>query len=269
MGMTDLPMQERAMSSDALLPSRNTGLVMAGNLFNNRVSLAGGVFNDFLDKEQPSSPSNNSTQVVGRLTWVPYKSENESTLLHLGVGLRKANIREGASISTEPEINLAPLYIDTGFIDPTQLDESDNINLEASFRSGPFRLHAEYNQANLHAPALLDPEVVGYHVTLSWIATGEVRQYNPNNATFKGVPISRSVKHDGWGAWEYSIRYSTLDATDGPLSGGEADVWSLGVNWWLTDLMNVYINYRYIDLERKNLRGKSSAFTSRILLMLE
>lgn len=269
MGMIDLPMQERSMSSDALLPSRNTGLVMAGNLFNNRVSIAGGVFNDFLDKDQPNSMSDNSSQAVARITWVPYKSENESTLLHVGLGLRQANLREGGGISSEPEINLAPAYIDTGFLDPSQLDESDNINVEASLRSGPFWLHAEYNRANLHAPTLLDPEVTGYHLTLSWIATGEVREYNANNGTFKGVPVSRSVKQNGWGAWEYSIRYSTLDATDGLLFGGEADVWSLGMNWWLTELMNVNINYRYIDLDKNDFEGTSSAFTSRILLLLE
>lgn len=269
MSMIDLPMQERSMSSDGLLPSRNTGVVIAGNLFSNRVSLAGGVFNDFLDKDQPNSPSNNSTQAVGRLTWVPFKSENESTLLHLGMGLRQSNIREGVSIKTTPEINLAPTFIDSGFIDPMYLDESNNINLEASLRSGPFWVHAEYNRVNLHAPALLDPEITGYHVTLSWIATGEVRDYNAKNGTFRSVPISRSVEQNGWGAWEYSVRYSTLDANDGLLLGGDADVWSFGINWWLTDLMNININYRYIDLVKDGLDGTNSGITSRIVLVLE
>jgi len=84
MPMTQLPMQERAAVSDALLPARNTGLVMAGSPLGDRMTLAGGVFNDWLDKDQPNSFSDNASQFVTRATWTPLFTENESTLLHLG-----------------------------------------------------------------------------------------------------------------------------------------------------------------------------------------
>ena len=73
----------------------------------------------------------------------------------------------------------------------------------------------------------------------------------------------------GKGAWEASFRWSTLDLTDGLIDGGEMDIFSLGLNWWLSPIFNVNINYRYIDNVKDGLNGESSGITTRVLLMLE
>lgn len=269
MSMVDLPMQERSAPSDALLPSRNVGIVGAGYIFNDRVSFAVGIFNNFLDKDQPNSMSDNATQFVARATWVPFMSENESTLLHLGLGYRYSDVKEGGSIRTEPEFNKSPNFVDTGFIDGTTTDDAKWYQFEASLRSGPFWLHSEYIRTNVDSTPLMNPTVEGYNVTFSWIATGEVRRYRKRNGTFSGVPISRSVKQNGWGAWEYGIRYSTLDMSDGLFDGGELDIWSASINWWLTPLFNVNLNYRYITLDQGGVTGHSSGINSRVLIILE
>lgn len=260
------PQQERSAVLDALLPSRNTGIVMAGTLFDDNVTLAGGAFNNWLDKDQPNSFSDNATQYVGRATWVPWSSSNESTLLHLGGGLRHSNAKEGAFVATEPEFNQSPDFVNTGFF---EADEVTTYQLEASLRSGPFWLHGEYVHGDIDAPHLGDPDVDGFEVTASWVATGEVRNYNRRNGIFGKVPISRTVNQNGWGAWEYSVRYSNLDANDAGLAGGDMDIWSAGVNWWLSPYMNVNFNYRYITLDRDGVRGTSQGFNSRVTLILE
>ena len=53
------------------------------------------------------------------------------------------------------------------------------------------------------------------------------------------------------------------------ITAGKMDVWSLGLNWWLTPRMNANINYRYIDLDRFGVEGTSQGFVSRIMLILE
>ncbi|MEP1593570.1 MAG: porin [Halieaceae bacterium] len=267
MGMTDMPQQERSAGADALLPSRNIGLVMAGSLFNDRLALAAGGFNNWLDKDQPNSFSDNSTQYVGRATWVPYQSDNESTLLHLGAGIRYSDTEEKFAIATEPEFNQSPDFIST---DTLLADGADTYQAEASLRSGPFWLHSEYIESQIDNPLLLDPTARGYHVTASWLMTGEVRPYNKRVGIFGKIPISRTVHQNGWGAWEISARYSNFDANDGRLFGGELDIWSAGINWWLSPYFNVNMNYRYITLEDGDgIEGTSQGFSTRLLLILE
>jgi phosphate-selective porin OprO and OprP len=264
------PLGERAAVSDALLPSRNVGVVMAGSVFNDRVSLAGGAFNNWLDKDQPNSFSDNATQFVSRATWVPTHSKNESTLLHLGVGLRHSDSEEGFKTQSGPEFNKAPDFMETAFFDP---DDSMTYQAELSLRSGPFWLHGEYVRTDLEDAGLNDPSIDGYHITASWILTGEVRPYNKRGGVFRPIPIARTVEQNGWGAWEVSTRFSTLDMNEVPdaagLDAGEMDVWSLGLNWWLTPTMNANINYRYVDLDRLGVQGSSQGFVSRIMLILE
>jgi phosphate-selective porin OprO/OprP len=224
---------------------------MAGSLFNDRVSLAGGAFNNWLDKDQPNSFSDNATQFVSRATWVPSHSKNESTLLHLGMGLRHTDSKEGFKTQSGPEFNRAPDYIETGLLNP---DDAMTYQAEVSLRSGPFWLHGEYVRTDLDDTELGDPSMDGYHVTASWIMTGEVRPYNKRSGLFRPIPIARTVEQNGWGAWEISTRFSTLDMNEVPdaqgLDAGEMDIWSVGINWWLTPRMNANINYRYIDLDK-------------------
>lgn len=266
MSMVHLPQQERAAVSDTLLPSRNVGVVMAGSLLGDRMTLAGGVFNDWLDKDQPSSISDNGTQFVGRATWVPFVSGNESTLLHLGMGLRHSNAKEGGVGKTEPEFNQSPLFIETPFL---ELDNFDTAQAEVSLRSGPFWLHSEYLSNQSDGTQYGDLSFDGYHVTASWILTGEVRPYNYRVGIFSGVPISRNVNQNGWGAWEVSSRFSHVDMNDGAVNGGEMDIWSAGLNWWLTPTFNVNLNYRYITLDKLGVEGSSSGVNARVMLVLE
>lgn len=264
------PLGERAAVSDALLPSRNVGVVMAGNLLNDRVTLAGGAFNDWLDKDQPNSFSDNAMQYIGRATWIPALSRNESTLLHLGAALRYTDSEQGFKTQTGPEVNKAPDYMATALLNP---DRAMTYQTEASLRSGPFWLHGEYVRTELDDPAYNDPVIDGYHVTASWILTGEVRSYNKRVGIFKPIAVARTVEQNGWGAWEVSTRFSTLDMSEAPdpmgKDAGEMDVWSLGLNWWLTPYMNFNVNYRYITLDRFGVEGTSQGFTTRLMMILE
>jgi phosphate-selective porin OprO/OprP len=68
---------------------------------------------------------------------------------------------------------------------------------------------------------------------------------------------------------ELAARYSRLDLTDGTVEGGELDILSLGVNWWLTPISQFSVDYRDISLDRFGIVGHSSGFNARLLLMLD
>ena len=269
-GMVFLPWQERSAVADALLPARNVGVVWSGSSPEKYSSWAFGVFNDWFDADQDFSES--AGQFVGRLTWVPFKTKDESNLLHLGLGYRYSDAKEGFRFQSEPEFNKSPAYVDTAFgndVASLPADKVETYNLELSWRKGPFWLASEYFHTAVKNPALEDPVFDGYYVSASWVLTGEMRPYNKKNGLFRPIPISRTVYQNGKGAWEIAARYSDINLTDGKVEGGNMQIASLGLNWWLTPFFSLGINYRYIWNNQDGLDGTSSGFTTRILLMLD
>ena len=241
MPMVFEPMQERSALSDALLPARNVGIVWSGRNADTYTTWAVGAFNDWFDTNQDFEET--ASQFIGRFTWVPLVSQDESNLLHLGVGYRYSDAKEGFRFATEPEMNKLPLFVNTGIHDA---DRTETLNLELSWRRGPFWLASEYMQSNVTNRDLGDPSFNGYHVTASWVVTGEMRPYNKRNGTFGNVPVAKTMHQDGMGAWEIGGRYSTLNLADGIIDGGDMWIASLGVNWWLTPVFCIIMNYRHI-----------------------
>ncbi len=268
MSMEQIPMQERTSVSDALMPSRNFGVVVSGTALDEHMTWAGGLFNTWTDTG--SSLSNSASQAIGRVTWLPYVSDDESNLVHLGFGMRYTDAKNGLRYQTEPEFNKAPTYVDTS-VDgtPFAADGALLYNLEASWRKGPYWLAAEYVSTDIDTPALSDPNFSGYNITGSWVLSGEMREYRKKTGIFGPVPVAKSVNQGGWGAWEVSFRFSDLDLTDGLIDGGEMDILSLGLNWWLTPVFNFNMNYRYITLDRFGVKGNSSGIMTRVLLLME
>jgi phosphate-selective porin OprO/OprP len=263
-------MQERTAVSDALMPSRNVGIVWNGTGSLPYSTWAVGVFNDWIDADQDFDES--ATQYIGRFTWVPLRTDDDSSLLHLGIGYRYSDAKEGFRFRTEPELNQAPLYVDTGFDVPTGVLSADNLqtwNAELSWRRGPLWLASEYTNTAVDNPDLANPSFDGYWIGASWVLTGEMRPYNKKSGTFGNVPIARTVYQDGKGAWELSARWSNIDLSDGTVEGGEMDIASLGLSWWLTPFFSVGMNYRHIWNTRLGVEGTSSGLNTRILLLLE
>lgn len=269
-GMTFLPMQERTVVSDALMPSRNVGTVLSGGALEGKMTWAGGIFNDWIDNDLSFSES--ATQYVGRTTWLPYLSSDESEIVHLGAGLRYSDAKEGVRFASEPEFNLSPTFVDSGDI---TADNTLTYNMEASWRKGPLWVVGEYTKTKVAADYLDNPELSGYHVSAVLSLTGEMREYNHKSGVFSPMPVARSVYQNGIGSWEISTRYSVFDGKDGKLDAGSTDIFSVGASWWLSSKFNVTFNYRWINLDRCsfisdscNLQGRSSGFNTRILLFL-
>jgi len=73
MSLLDLAAHERSATADAMLPTRSFGVAINGTAANQRVSWAGGVFNDWL--VDSGSLGDNTTVTVGRVTWLPFLTE--------------------------------------------------------------------------------------------------------------------------------------------------------------------------------------------------
>jgi len=79
-----------------------------------------------------------------------------------------------------------------------------------------------------------------------------------------------SYTHDnGKGAWELYTRYSHLDLEDKAVHGGEMQIATLGLNWWLTPFFTINASYKYIWNEMDGVQAESSGLMTRIILVLE
>ena len=259
-----LPMQERSAVSDSMMPSRNVGAVLSGTAFERRSTWAGGVFNPWL--MQGNSIGESATQLIGRGTCLPLVNANESSLVHLGIGGRYTTAKQPISYNSTPEYRQSPLFVNT---DPFLAESGMLYDLEAAWRWGPFLLNGEYVLNQIDSPAEGDPRFTGFHVTASYILTGEMRPYIRKSGLFAPVPVANPVSHGGWGAWEVSTRFSTVDLNEGAIEGGDMDVYSLGLNWWLSSVASFSVNYRHVVLDQSGDTGRSDGLMTRLTLVLE
>jgi phosphate-selective porin OprO/OprP len=186
--------------------------------------------------------------------------------VHLGFGVRHTDAKQGIRYRTEPEFNKSPTFADTGLL---TANNALTYNLEAYWRKGPYWLGFEHIKSDVDSPEIGNPSFDGYHISASWALTGEMRSYRKRSGVFDPLPVAKSVNQGGWGAWELAARYSNLDLSDGLVDGGDMDIISVGLNWWLTQVAQFSVNYRHITLDQSGIEGSSSGITSRIVLILD
>jgi phosphate-selective porin OprO/OprP len=241
---------ERASPIEALAPERNTGLMLANQAFDERLTWAVGTFTDVGDSA--SGTLDSDFRVDGRISGLPwYDPEAKgSRYLHLGVSgsyIKPQN--ESAQYRSRPEAHLAPRFVDTGLF---TADNAYLFGAEAALVYGPFSLQGEYLQTWVDRPAADTASLQGYYVFGSWFLTGEHRAYRRSDGTFDRLRPKQnfSFTGGGLGAWEVAARYSHLDLDDSGIQGGKLDDITGGLNWYLNPNMKIQFNYIYSMLDR-------------------
>lgn len=257
--------QERASVADGLLPARNIGIVINNSFLKERMTWSAGVFNNWIEVEQ--SFSENPTVFTGRVTALPFISEDESNLLHLGIAGRYSNASGGIRYKAKTEIFSGPVSVDTDPIEDAA--SSFHYQLEFAWRKGPFILMSEYMQSNVSSTISNNPSFKGYNVVASYVLSGEMREYNKRSGLVKRVKVANEVKSGGWGTWEVYSRWSSIDLTDQNVYGGVMNTLSLGLNWWPLSSIQANVNYRYSTLETFGEQGYNHGLVTRLAFMLE
>ena len=264
-GMVYLPdQQERTTPADALMPARNVGITFNGNLLNSRMSWAGGVYNRWFDVGKPFSQT--ASQFIGRVTGLPWMSEDESSLVHLGFGGRYTNAKEGIRYKARTEIYRGPLSVDTELFDA---NHAFTYVVELAWRRGPLLINSEIMRSAVNASAEGNPNFGGYFITAAYTLTGEMRPYNKRTGIFGRLSPAKSITSGGWGSWSLLARWSTLNLNDANIEGGKMSTISLGVDWWAMSTIQVSVNYRYSTLDRYGTTGSNHGMVTRLVLVLE
>ena len=226
------------------------------------------------------------TQWLGRIAYRLW-SDGASNVQIGATGATILNLQSvGPAASTvvqfrdRPEIRVdGTRLVDTGTsLGSMAADGGWMYGFEAGANFDNFYVGGEYYQFGLErdhffAPAPGDPEFDGWYVEGSWILTGEPKSYSPKSSSNQygvwgnpKVVTPFSLDGNSWGAWEIAVRYSTIDlnwneglagfATPaGGVRGGEEEIWTFGVNWYLNNQIRVMFNFLDIDVDRLNGAG--------------
>lgn len=212
---------------------------------------------------------------VGRATVVPYKQDG--SLIHLGVNANLIlspaatgpDVPGGAPspirLRERPELRVdSTRLVDTGNIDA---DGVTSLGVEFGAQHNALYVQAEYFDIAVERRASLlpDPRFSGWYLQGSWILTGERRVYNAGAAGFESPRPARifSLEKGNWGAWELAMRYSVLDLnyrendlpTLGSIRGGEQEILSVGLNWYLNPAVSMQFSYRNVSVDRTSPGG--------------
>jgi len=264
---TDLIFMERGLPSD-LVPQRDVGFQVSGDLLGGVVSYAGGAFNQLVDGTIADLDTGDSKDAAARVFIQPFKTTTISSLQGLGFG---AGGTIGDHKFTSTTTNL-PTYKTTGqltFFSYRSGVADDGTEMrgapQAYYYYGPFHLLGEYtiSEQDVRAGTVTDQlRNTAWQVMGGFFLTGENTQYrgspyNPAYALTPRHPFNPGA--GGWGAFELVGRYGDLhmdpDAFNkNPTAGGlrfadptksaqEAREWGAGVNWYLNRNVKLSLDY--------------------------
>ena len=235
---------ERSLVS-TFSPSRNTGIMVFDDAFDQRMTWAVGFFRDTDDFGDGSI--GRDYNVTARVTGLPWYEDEGRKLLHLGVAYTHKSFQDDmVRLRARPEAHLAPRFADTGAF---EAEYADIVGGEIALVYGPFSLQGEYAQAFVESRTMSDPVFWAASVQASYFLTGEHRPYKRSRGTFDRVrPLRNFGKDGGRGAWEVAARYSHLDLSNERVKGRELRNLTFGLNWYLNPNMRIMWNYVRADL---------------------
>jgi phosphate-selective porin OprO/OprP len=213
---------------------------------------------------------------TARLAWSPLKGADYR--VHLGANGAlvtqvadagpSAAVRFPVQLRDRPELTVdGTRLIDTGAIDAEGAHE---LGLELGLQKRSFLLEGEYFDIGVKRrnTALGDLDFTGWYAQASWVITGEARRYSADTATWGAPQVARPFdwKKGQWGALELAVRYSLVDLDDNAgdrllatpadgIRGGEQQVWTAGLNWYLNPVVRFMLDYQHVDVDRLNGAG--------------
>jgi phosphate-selective porin OprO/OprP len=240
---------ERSLVTD-LVPNRDLGVELHGDLFGGAASYAAGIFDGVSDYNGTTvnTDSDNDKAFAGRILLQPWKTSDVNALkgLGFGVGGSYESDRNGAT-------GLTPGYTPDGqqkfFTYAAGVIANGQhwrISPQGYYYYGPLGILGEYvvsDQDVKNGAALADLQNTAWEVSASWVLTGE-------DATYTGVTPRHpfNPQAGGWGAWQVVGRYEELNIdksafptfASSTASASSAHAWSAGLNWYLN--RNIRLN---------------------------
>ncbi|MEI9963317.1 MAG: porin [Limisphaerales bacterium] len=236
----------------ALVPGRDVGVQLWGDIYGGVLSYAAGVFNGVGDaRNSANADFEDHREFAGRLFSLPFKNSKTTALQNLGFGVGGSwgNVSPNAT-------GLPASYVTDGqqpfftYLGTTLANGTHwRLSPQAYYYLGPLSLLAEYaisDQKVSNGAAGADLQNTAWQISAGWVITGE-------NASFTGISPRHPFdpRNGGWGAFQLVARYAELDVDNDAfptfanpaISASAAQAWAVGLNWYLNK--NIRINTSY------------------------
>lgn len=248
---SDIKFIERSYVSNNILPNRDLGISLYGEVADKKVNYALGLFNGVRDGGEnfTSQDENQAKDFAARIFSTPFAG-TDSSLAGLGVGL--AGTWSNSSKNSLSSFRTpGQAYNFFSYASATTADGKRNrLSPQAYYYAGPLGVIAEYavvDQAVRSGTTAGSLKNDAWQVAASWLLTGE-------DASFRGVKPYSPFKpgaDGGWGAVELLARYqenrlddkASLYADTAKGYATAARTWGVGLNWYLNESSRVAVNY--------------------------
>lgn len=262
-----------------LVPNRDLGFDLHGDLLNERFSYDLAILNGATDGSSLDTDNHDDKDFVGRIFAVPFKDSSNDWISGLGGGLA---ISAGQSHGNATTSQL-PSFRTSGqqtFFSYTAGVFSDGlrlrINPQAYWYKGPAGILAEWvvNKQDVRSSSTVTNKLKNYawNVAGSYVVTGEDASYNgviPRN--------NLDIKNKTWGALELVSRLNQLAldsdsfrAASTTASAESATAWAIGANWYLNKYLKLMTDFEQTLFNKGNAGGgdrkDENAFLTRFQL---
>jgi phosphate-selective porin OprO and OprP len=252
---TDISFAERGLPTN-LVPSRDVGLQLSGDVSEGLLAYQIGVFNGVPDLANGGDDLSDAKDFAARVFVQPFKS---GSLRGLGLGVAgSTGLERGTTTSTGLPSYRTPGQQTFFRYNSSTTTPANNVfangkrqrlSPQGYFYTGPLGLLGEYviaRNAVTRAGATANLEHTAWQAIGSFFLTGE-------RAGFRS-PMPKKpfdLKEGGFGAVELVARYGqlSLDEASFPTyststaSAQQAKAWGVGVNWHFTRAVKVAVNY--------------------------
>lgn len=264
---TSLNFIERSLA-DNLVPNRDVGVGLFGDVHRGEVNYAVAVTNGVPDGGNGDADVNDAVDVVGRLFTQPFLNTAYEPLRNLGFGVAASYGKEqGTASSTQLPVyrtssrNIYFRYVsdNPATAGGTTVASGDRwrVSPQAWYYYGPFGALFDYamtNQEMAKGAVTATTFNTAWELQGMYVLTGE-------RPSFQGVVPNNNFDfgRGGWGAWALLFRYANLNVdgetftkgfADPTKSVSEIDSYTAGLNWYLNRNILFQLNYEHSDFEK-------------------
>jgi phosphate-selective porin OprO/OprP len=261
---------ERALPTQ-LVPNRDIGVQMRGDLWEGIVQYQAGLFNGGADNVNSGIDNGDSKDFEARIFLEPFKTTTIDPVKGLGFGIAGTIGHEDGSVSTPnlPSFKTAGQNTFFKYLSGTNSATTaiangrhDRIGPQGYYYWGPLGLLGEYyiSEQEVQKGAARDYlRNTAWQVAGSLVLTGE-------RASFRGVTPKHpfDLRKGDWGAVELVGRYNVLrvDPDAFPTfanpnsSAQEARAWAVGMNWYLNKNLKLVLDYEQTAFDGGAAGGK-------------
>ncbi|MBI5505088.1 MAG: porin [Deltaproteobacteria bacterium] len=265
---TDIRFVERGLPTN-LVPNRDVGVQVSGDLFDNTLSYAIGGFNGAPDGGNSDVDVSDDKEFEGRVFATPLRNHfGPFQNLGFGFGATYGDTKTSSDLGKFKTQAQQTFFSYRSSSTPTPVNTAVAHGLryrlapQANWYYKQFGLLGEYVRSSQEVridttQRTLDHDA--WQILGSWIVTGEENSY-------KGVTPSApfDISQGTWGAWELVGRYGELDVDDSAFpvfadpekSATAAQSWGVGVNWYLNKNVRLEADYEQTTFDGG---GKSGA----------